>query len=638
MSVESEWSSDRRAAARLTELRRRWPRAVVDGLAMVVAVLLADLVRYDFGPPAVEWRHAVLFSLLMAACTVGVGASRGLYLGRSAYGSFEEVKDIVPVAMVTGLLMVVVAALASRPVPLSVPIISSAFWLVIVLGTRYLWRATTETKLLPSSESEPLVVVGAGEGGQQIVTALLRTPTARFRPVALLDDDPAKRHLRIRGVPVRGGCDQLEDVAAEVGARRCLVAIPSTGSAFLRDMEARCEAAGLELMVLPSVSELYGASLAITDIRPASPVDLLGRHELDTDVDSIAGYITGRRVLVTGAGGSIGAELCRQLVKYAPAALVMLDRDESGLHAVQLSVEGRALLDDRSLVVASIRDAARIDQVFTEHRPEVVFHAAALKHLPLLEMYPSEAFKTNVVGTKILLDAACRHGVERFVNISTDKAADPASVLGYSKRIAERLTAEASARCAGTYLSVRFGNVLGSRGSVLHTFSAQIDAGGPVTVTHPDVTRFLMTVEEAVQLVIQAGAVGRKGEALVLDMGVPVRINDLAERLIREGDRRVDIVYTGLRSGEKLHEVLFAADERDSRPCHPRISHVPVPALSPRHLPPVDHPEAGLAVRLRDLCGVGTPMDGPEVGPSGLEELAPVAGERHGPRLRQRHP
>jgi FlaA1/EpsC-like NDP-sugar epimerase len=313
--------------------------------------------------------------------------------------------------------------------------------------------------------------------------------------------------------------------------------------------------------------------------------DLLGRHEVDTDVDSIAGYVTGKRVLVTGAGGSIGSELSRQLYRFAPASLILLDRDESALHAVQLSIEGRALLDSRNLVVCDIRDVDRIDQVFDEHEPEVVFHAAALKHLPLLQMHPEEALKTNVWGTQVLVDASLRTGVERFVNISTDKAADPCSVLGYSKRLAERLTAAAANHGDGVFLSVRFGNVLGSRGSVLTAFSSQIDAGGPVTVTDPEVTRYFMTVEEAVQLVIQAGAVGRDGEALVLDMGEPVRIDDVARRLIAESDRPIEVVYTGLREGEKLHEVLFGPGEQGTSPCHPRISHVPVPPLSRGNLP-----------------------------------------------------
>ncbi len=282
----------------------------------------------------------------------------------------------------------------------------------------------------------------------------------------------------------------------------------------------------------------------------------------------------------------------------------MLDRDESALHAVQLSIEGRALLDSPNLVLVDLRDTERMKQVFAVHRPEVVFHAAALKHLPLLERHPEEAVKTNVWGTLSLLSLADAYGVERLVNISTDKAADAQSVLGYSKRITERLAAFFGEHSSWTYLSVRFGNVLGSRGSVLETFRAQLDAGGPLTVTDPDVTRYFMTVEEAVQLVIQAGAVGRRGEALVLDMGEPVRIADVANRLAGTSERHVDVVYTGLRAGEKLHEVLLGTDEVDVRPAHPLISHVDVPPLDPQAAWAIDAfaDPAAVVDAMRALC------------------------------------
>jgi FlaA1/EpsC-like NDP-sugar epimerase len=331
--------------------------------------------------------------------------------------------------------------------------------------------------------------------------------------------------------------------------------------------------------VVPPVGELVGHRLSVADVRPVLEADLLGRREIDTDVGAIAGYLTGRRVLVTGAGGSIGSELCRQVHRFDPAELIMLDRDESALHAVQLSIHGRALLEDNNMLIADIRDRDRVFELFASHRPDVVFHAAALKHLPLLEMHPLEAVKTNIFGTQHVLDAAASVGVSRFVNISTDKAANPTSVLGRTKRLAERLTA--SMRPPNSvYLSVRFGNVLGSRGSVLTSFRAQIDAGGPITVTDPKVTRYFMTVEEAVQLVIQGGAIGGPGEVLVLDMGAPVCIADVAERLVEAANRPIEIVFTGLRPGEKLHEDLLGHGELDQRPNHALISQVQVPPLT----------------------------------------------------------
>jgi FlaA1/EpsC-like NDP-sugar epimerase len=353
----------------------------------------------------------------------------------------------------------------------------------------------------------------------------------------------------------------------------------------------------------PSSGVLSGTT-RIESVRDPRISDLLGRRPVETDVGSVAGYFAGKRILVTGAGGSIGSELCRQLHRFEPAELIMLDRDESALHAVQLDLHGHALLDSDGSVLADIRDARRVRQVFEQFRPQIVFHAAALKHLPLLERYPGEALKTNVWGTCSVLEAAAACGVESFVNISTDKAANPVSVLGYTKRAAERLTAYMADHAAGTYLSVRFGNVLGSRGSVLTALTAQVAAGHPVTVTHPEASRYFMTAGEAVQLVLQAAVIGRDGEVLVLDMGEQVRIADMAHRLVAAVPRQVDIVYTGLRPGEKLAEDLLGPDEQDERPCHPLIRHVPVSPLPPEAVVGLDPADgvAGLRAALADFA------------------------------------
>ena len=334
------------------------------------------------------------------------------------------------------------------------------------------------------------------------------------------------------------------------------------------------------MKILPVVQSLDDREVDTADIRDLTDEDLLGRRRVKINLDEISQYLVNRRVLVTGAGGSIGSELCRQLVKFNPGELIMLDRDESALHEVQLSIYGRALLDTPQTVLADLRDKKAINEIFETRKPQVVFHAAALKHLPLLERYPHEAYQTNVLGTLTMLTAAQRAGVEIFVNISTDKAANPISVLGFSKRIAERLTAAfAFSSGPGKYISVRFGNVLGSRGSVLMSFRDQISKGGPVTVTHRGVTRYFMTISEAVQLVVQAGAIGQTGEVLVLDMGKPVNIHDVAEQLVKNSGKPIKIEVVGLRVGEKVHEELFADGETDERPRHPLISHVLVKAI-----------------------------------------------------------
>ena len=494
-----------------------------------------------------------------------------------------------------------------RLVPLSVPFIGGVTALVEMAGLRYCWRLAMERRRRPSGvDCHRLLVFGAGDGGGQVIPALLRDPEGAYLPVALLDDDPTKRKLRIMGVPVLGDRSRLVEIAAETEADTLLIAVPSAGADLVTELSELGRVAGLDVKVLPHIRDLFGGTVDIADIRDVTTADLLGRHEIHTDLDAIARYLSGKRVLVTGAGGSIGSELCRQIYRFAPAQLVMLDRDESALHAVQLRLEGRALLDSPDLVLVDIRDRRALGEALLRHRPEVVFHAAALKHLTMLERHPAEAVKTNVWGTLDLLEMAEASGVSRFVNISTDKAADPCSVLGYTKRITERLTSHFSSTTGAAYLSVRFGNVLGSRGSVLTTFQHQVERGGPVTVTDPDVTRFFMTVEEAVQLVIQAGAIGRPGEALVLDMGKPVSIAEVARLIAARSDRPVSIEFTGLRQGEKLHEVLLGAGEVDIRPSHPLISQVEVPPLDPERSRTIDVncAQEELVGTLRHLCAL----------------------------------
>ena len=365
----------------------------------------------------------------------------------------------------------------------------------------------------------------------------------------------------------------------EYDADRLVIAVPSAGAQLIRQLDQTARSAGLHTFVLPPVSELIGGNATAGQIREVTEEDILGRRPIQTDLSAIGEVLGGKVVLVTGAGGSIGSELCRQIAQFRPSRLVMLDRDESALHAVQLSISGKALLEGDDLELADIRDSERIQEVFESVKPDVVFHAAALKHLSLLEMYPHEAWKTNVVGTLNVLRAAQRSGVGIFINISTDKAANPICVLGYSKRITERLTSEIGRQSMGTFASVRFGNVLGSRGSMLGTFRTQIEAGGPVTVTHKDVSRFFMTIPEAVQLVLQSASIASDGEVLILDMGDEVRIDDVARRLIERSGKHVDIVYTGLRSGEKLREELLGDGEEDLRPNHPLITQAGVPGV-----------------------------------------------------------
>ena len=509
-----------------------------------------------------------------------VGYVVGIYRRRWRYGSFDEVGGLVVATIITTLILQVLRFFDNslNPFPRSVITLAGFAGLCFVAASRYTWRLIREQLRRPTAQTAAKILVyGAGEGGIQMVNTLLRNPQSPYLPVGFLDDNPDTHRLSISGVPVLGGRDQLSQARAQTGATTLLIAIPSADSAFIGEISARARELSMDVKVLPAVQNLNERPLDTSDIRDLTDEDLLGRRKVVIDLQQISEYLVNRRVLVTGAGGSIGSELCRQLARFNPAELIMLDRDESALHEVQLSIHGRALLDTPQTVLADLRDEATINYIFDTRKPEVVFHAAALKHLPLLERYPLEAYQTNVLGTLTLLNAAQRTGVGVFVNISTDKAANPISVLGYSKRIAERVTAAVGQSAnTGKYMSVRFGNVLGSRGSVLMSFRDQIAKGGPLTVTHRGVTRYFMTISEAVQLVIQAGAIGSSGEALVLDMGTPVSIYDVAKQLVTNSGKPVEIEIVGLRAGEKVHEELFGDGEVDTRPRHPLISHVPV--------------------------------------------------------------
>jgi FlaA1/EpsC-like NDP-sugar epimerase len=542
-------------------------------------------------------------ALLGVACGlvfVVLGFPLHLHRGRSTIGSFPDAVLTTLLGGSVALMALTLNLALGNPVRVSVAVTAPMCAFVLVLGSRAGYRMLREWVhgRIPDGRAErnPVVVIGAGVAGAQLVSAMLHDVSCPWRPVALVDDDPYKRHRRLSGVPVVGAARNFAQVAEKYRATTAIMAVPSASAELVKEFNRIANLARIELKVVPSVNDLSNpAQVQIQDVRDIDVTDFLGRQPIETDVDAIASYLTGKRVLVTGAGGSIGSELCRQIAKIGPSELIMLDRDESALHAVQLSIHGRALLDTDDTELGDIRDARYVRELFVRRAPHVVFHAAALKHLPLLETAPGEAVKTNIWGTQAVLDAAIEAGVERFVNISTDKAANPCSVLGYSKRLAEGLTSAAAERADGSFMSVRFGNVLGSRGSVLTTFTAQIAKGGPVTVTDPRVTRYFMTIREAVQLVIQAGALGSNGDVLVLDMGEPIAIQSVAEQLIDLAGKPVDIVYTGLRDGEKMHEELFGDDEDDVRRRHPLISHAPVPAYFPpaaQRLDPYERPSA----------------------------------------------
>lgn len=582
-------SESRSSGIRFAHFVRRFGFVYLcDVLAWAVAIVAALLLRYDFSLPLMHWGWT--FVLIGATAVLQLIAGWGFWLYRSRYqtGSFDEVRALF-------FSTVAVSAVAwgfafwvgyGNGIPRSAMIIAAPIAFSLMGICRYLLRLADEQGKKPGAESERVLIYGAGYVGSATVRRMLTDAVAAMLPVGFLDDDKTKRNLEVRGVRVLGGLEDLAKVADQTGATAVLVCIGYADSVLMRNVHDAAERAGLRVMVLPPLERLLQGKATISDMRELSIEDLIGRHPVRLEMSSIAEYLQDRVVLVTGAGGSIGSELCRQLSRFAPKELILLDRDETALQGAQLSISGHGLLDTQDVVLADIRDEEALHKIFAERKPEVVFHTAALKHLPMLEQYPDEAWKTNVLGTLNVLRAAQSVGVGTFVNISTDKAANPTSVLGHSKRVAEKLTAWMAEESGMRYLSVRFGNVIGSRGSMLPTFQRLIDAGGPLTVTHPDVTRYFMTIPEACQLVIQAGGIGRPGEVLILDMGEPVRILDVAEQMIAQSGKSIEIVFTGLRHGEKMHEDLVADGEGDERPFHPKISHAHVSTVSPDR---VDH-------------------------------------------------
>lgn len=577
------------------QLRRdrvnRWMWAVVDIAVWAAAVFIAAWLRYDLQVEPTITQPLLGFTAIAVVAHLFFGTFFGPYAVGHDRGSFEETNDVGRTVLLTTLvLIVVVFGLQLGPVPRSVPFTAPAFAMLGMFAARFIIRTWRTSKAVTSPDDQPVIVFGAGEAGRRLIRSLVRDVGSGYTPVALLDDDPAKARLHCEGVKVRGSRADMVSVAAKHNAHILVLALPLAEAKTIRELTELGEDAGLKVLTLPPVRDIIGGRPTAGDLRNVDVADLLGRRPVELDTAVIAEQIAGKRVLVTGAGGSIGSELCRQIARFGPAKLYLLDRDESGLQSTQLSLHGNGLLDSDEVMLADIRDVATMADVFRAAQPDIVFHAAALKHLPLLESHPLEAWKSNVLGTLNVLRAAADVGVGTFVNISTDKAANPTCVLGYSKRVAERLTADFAGREPGRYVSVRFGNVLGSRGSVVHAFTSQIERGGPITVTHPDVERFFMLIPEACQLVLEAASIGADGEVMVLDMGEQVKIVEVAHTLIRMSGRKdIDIVYTGLRTGEKMGEELFSADEERKDTGHRLVSSVAVPRIDHRQVIRLSH-------------------------------------------------
>jgi FlaA1/EpsC-like NDP-sugar epimerase len=559
----------------VAHLRRDVPLVLLDIAIALAAYLIPLVLRFEGRVPGRYWESFWLFIPLVVAVHLIMNLVFRLYGHMWRYASIEEARRVIGAAVSAGVVIVVLGEVLGgddRVLPLSVVVFGTFLSLLGFGAIRFQSRLFAFRRRTDAPEPKRVLIVGAGDAGSMVLRDIVRNSALGLRPVGIVDDDPRKRGRSLHGVRVVGDRGDIPDLAADLAVDQVIFAIPSARGDVVRDVVACCEQADVVLKMLPSVRELVGGRVGIRDIRDLRIDDFLGREPVETDLEAVGALLRGKRVLITGAGGSIGSEISHQVAAFEPAELLLLDHDESHLYDVSRTVRNGI---EPQLLLADIRNRERIHAIFAKHRPDVVFHAAAHKHVPFLESHPEEAVLTNVIGTANLADAAMAAGTKQFVLISTDKAIKPTSVMGSSKRLAEQILWSLQGRNGCTYTAVRFGNVLGSRGSVIPTFFRQIARGEPLTITDPEMSRFFMSVREAVQLVLQAAALSEGGEVFTLRMGEPVTIVDLARRVIRMTGRvpekDVEISIVGARPGEKIVEEVVNADEESVDSAHPSI-------------------------------------------------------------------
>jgi FlaA1/EpsC-like NDP-sugar epimerase len=558
------------------------PRTVTiilhDILVAALAWLGAYWLRFNLAVPP-EFQAAALSTLLwVVPLQAAVFWRFGLYRGIWRFASLPDLKRIVLAVGLAALLVPVMLILfrVHAVVPRSVLILDPLLLVTVMGGSRLAYRAWKEHRLASvlNPDSKPVLVAGAGSAADFLLRELARNP-AGFHVVGLLDDKRDKQGRLVQGIPVLGALDDVVAWAKKMEVDDIVLALPSAAHEVRKRITQTCAEARLNVMTIPSLEDLVAGRVSVSSLRRIELDDLLGRDPVQLDDSGLHQLLTGQVVMVTGAGGSIGSELCRQIARFAPAKLVLFEQSELALYAMEQELPQRFQNLQIAPVIGDAKNAAWVNRVMAEHRPAVVFHAAAYKHVPLMENGNAwEAVRNNVLGTQVVAAAAQAQGVGKFVMISTDKAVNPTNVMGATKRLAE-MACQAMQQPAGTrFVSVRFGNVLGSSGSVIPKFQKQIEAGGPVTVTHPEITRYFMSIPEAAQLVLQAGLMGEGGEIFVLDMGEPVKIAELARLMIRlsgADEERIRIEYSGLRPGEKLYEELLADDESTLPTPHPKL-------------------------------------------------------------------
>jgi FlaA1/EpsC-like NDP-sugar epimerase len=525
------------------------PEYLARALEVIPVVVIIQAVSfYWFGMYRGVWRFASLPDLVRILKAVGVGA-----------------------ALSIGILFLLYRL---EGIPRSVVILYPLLLLIFLAGPRFLYRRFKDRRFV-LVDGKRVLIVGAGQAGEMLVRDLLRKHGHNYMPVAFVDDKPRRHGQDLHGVPVVGYCEEIPEVVKRLDIEIVMLAVPSAKSSQMRRLVELCEKSGVPFQTVPPLDALMSGKVSINELREVSIEDILGRDPVSLDWEGIRRGLAGKTILVTGGGGSIGSELCRQIAALEPARLVLLENSEYNLYALEMELANRFPGVQLAACLGDVRDAAKVEQLFSEQQPNVVFHAAAYKHVPLLENQLREALQNNVLGTRNVALAADRHGCSEFVLISTDKAVNPTNVMGATKRVAEIFCQNLNSHSDTRFITVRFGNVLGSAGSVVPLFRKQIQAGGPVTVTHPDMERYFMTIPEAAQLILQSAVLGRGGEIFVLDMGEPVKIRYLAEQMIRlsgkEPYKDINVVFTGLRPGEKLYEELFHEQEKLEHTGHGKI-------------------------------------------------------------------
>lgn len=560
--------------------RRYWVFPV-DILFMFLSYFLAHLVRFENIRFLDSYPDFWVCATIVVLSRSMVFFFSGIYRSLWSYASLHDLLSIIKATVLSSLVSTLALLFYNRFYQLSrmVPILDTLILLGFLCLRSLSWRMLRE-QIFSSDKSKggtPVLLVGAGKLGSSFLTEIRRNVDLDYQPIGFLDDNLSKKGGYIQGIPILGSTDEIGKILVRYGVKKVIMTVPQPDGRVVSKLMKECESAGADFKILPTFGEYLSGKPNITQLREVQVEDLLGRPTVDLEIESIRSYLEKKVILVTGAGGSIGSEICRQVALFKPSVLVILDAAETPLYEIdyELRKNFADLNIDIRPVIADVKNLSRISAVFEEHRPSVVFHSAAYKHVPMMEINPSEAVLNNVMGTKNVADVCRLIGVDRFVLISTDKAVNPVNVMGASKRAAEIYLQHISQNSRTKFITVRFGNVLGSNGSVIPRFREQIKRGGPVTVTHPEVIRYFMTIPEATQLVLQAGSMGEHGEIFLLDMGEPVKILSLAEEMIRLSGytphKDITIEFSGLRPGEKLYEELLLNQEGIKKTHHPKI-------------------------------------------------------------------